>query len=44
MSVPFYGQELPFSGPSSFELATSDLIFDDKNLYGSVIVLLELTV
>ena len=34
LSVPFYGLEVPFSGPSSFKLATSDLIFGDKNLYG----------
>ena len=34
----FYGLELPFSGPSSFKLATSDLIFGDKNLYGQTLV------
>ena len=27
---PFCGQKLPFSGPSTFKLATSDLIFGDK--------------
>ena len=31
---PFYGLELTFNGPSSFKLATSDLIFGAKNLYG----------
>ena len=30
----FYGLELTFSGPCSFKLATSELIFGDKNLYG----------
>ena len=48
MSVPFYGLEVPFSAPSSFKLAPSDLIFGDKNLYGQTtacyFVLLELTV
>ena len=48
LSVPFYGLEVPFSGPSSFKLATSDLIFGDKNLYcqttACYFVLLELTI
>ena len=34
LSVPFYCLELPFSGPSSFNLAMSDLILGDKYLYG----------
>ena len=48
LSVSFYGLEVLFSGPSSFKLATSDLIFGDKNLHGQTtacyFVLLELTV
>ena len=46
---PIFGLELTFSGPSSFKLATSDLIFGDNNLYGQTtigcyFVLLELMV
>ena len=46
-SVPCYGPELTFSGPTSFKLAMSELIFGEKDLYGqttgSYFVVLELT-
>ena len=37
---PFYGLKVPYSGPSSFKLATSGLIFGDKNRYGQTTVVI----
>ena len=48
LSVPFYGQKLAFSGPTSFKLATSEIIFGENNMHGQTtgcyFVLLELRV